>query len=196
MYQADTVRVRQVERAPPVGGLDALHHGPPTLRLGWGAAVWLLRHADTVMLHAWIPDGTRSWNDELVVSLDLAGDATPLPEHDDFQWEFRRTLDSSVISRGRAGRWEAPRGDPDWRLGREHSGGGWSVAATERAEGWWLLLRLEGPWLSGREGKLPRLAVRVRDEASGRWAAWPPPARGLHASAVERSPALWVPASR
>ncbi len=154
--------------------------------------VWLLRAGRTFYVHCWIPDTTASWNDEVVVSLDLAGDAAARPQHDDFQWELRRLLDSSVVYRGRASRWEAPRGDPYWRLGRDHSGGGWSAAVAERDGGWWLQLRLAGPWLDGEAGRAPRFAVRARDADAAGWAAWPD-VPGVHPSSVEGSPAYWVP---
>jgi hypothetical protein len=183
-----------LQAAPGEGGVAAL--GPPSVRVDTGGAsaeVWLQRTGDTVGIRCWIPDSTPSWDDEMIVSLDVAGDAAPRPRHDDFQWALRRALDSSVVYRGRDGRWEPPRNDPDWRLGPEHSGGGWTVEAAERDGGWWLLLRLEGTWLAGESGRAPRLGLRVRDAGSSAWAAWPPPGPGAHPSAVEGSPAHWAP---
>jgi hypothetical protein len=149
----------------------------------------LLRSADTVLVLGRVPDTTRWWSDEVVMSLHLAGDAAATPQHDDFQWVLRRVLDSSVVFRGRGNRWEPPRSDPDWRLGPDHSGGGWTAATREVAGGWWVCLRLEGPWLPRDAEPPPRFAVRVRDSESPVWAAWP---RGTaHPSEVEASPQLW-----
>jgi hypothetical protein len=168
--------------------LDSTALGSPALRLELAAGTasfWLLRNADTVLVLGHLPDPTRAWNDEIVVSLHLAGPAMATPQHEDFQWELRRALDSSVVYRGRGNRWEPPRGDPDWRLGPDHTAGGWNVATREDAGGWWVMLRLEGPWLEPSS----RFAVRVRDGESPAWAAWP---RGkVHPSEVEASPALW-----
>ena len=125
------IPVRDV-RAPPLdteAGIAAL--GEPSLRIptGQGAAsLWLLRTRDSVFIVARIPDSTYYWGDDLVISLDVSGDRGKVPGHDDFQWYFRRALDSSVVYRGRAGKWEAPRADPDWRLGAERDGGGWTVS--------------------------------------------------------------------
>jgi hypothetical protein len=68
--------------------------------------VWLLRARDTVFVMASIPDSTLYWDDDFIVSLDTQGDGGPAPGHDDFQLYFRRILDSSVVYRGRGGRWE------------------------------------------------------------------------------------------
>lgn len=195
LVSTDTIRVRRVEAPPAIAPSDMAELGQPALRVGPGAAapvVWLLRAGQILYVHCWIPDSTASWNDEVVVSLDLVGDAAARPQHDDFQWELRRTLDSSVVYRGRANRWEPPRGDPYWRLGRDHSGGGWSVSSADGNGGWWIQLRLEGPWLEGRAGSAPRFAIRVRDADAAGWAAWPD-VSGVHPSAVEGSPAYWVP---
>jgi hypothetical protein len=181
-----------VQSVPEAGAVETAALGSPALRLDLGgdsASFWLLQHADTALVLGRIPDTTRTWSDEVVVSLHLAGDAAPTPQHDDFQWMLRRTLDSSVVFRGRGNRWEPPRSDPDWRLGPDHSGGGWTVATREAAGGWWVLLRLEGPWLARNGEARPGLAVRVRDSESPAWAAWP---RGkVHPSEVEASPELW-----
>ena len=144
MLQAggDTVSVRRVERLPALRALDSTALGHPVLRLELAAgtaALWLLRSADTVFVLGHVPDSTRAWNDEVVVSLHLGGEPATTPQHEDFQWELHRTLDSSVVFRGRGNRWEPPRSDPAWRLGPEHSGGGWAVASREVAGGWWVL---------------------------------------------------------
>jgi hypothetical protein len=172
--------------------VDSAALGPPQLRLELrdaSASFWLLRSADTVVVLGRVPDATQSWNDEVVVSLHLTGEAAATPQHDDFQWVLRRTLDSSVVFRGRGNRWEPPRSDPDWRLGPDHSGGGWKVATREVTGGWWVLLRLEGPWFPRRVDPPPRLAVRLLDSESSAWAAWP--SGKVHPSEVEASPELW-----
>jgi hypothetical protein len=181
-----------VQSLPEAATVEAAALGSPEIRLelgGASASFWLLQHADTALVVGRVPDTTRSWSDEVVVSLHLAGVATPTPQHDDFQWMLRRTLDSSVVFRGRGNRWELPRSDPDWRLGPDHSGGGWTVAVRESADGWWVLLRLEGPWLARSAEAPPRFAVRVRDSDSSAWAAWP--RARVHPSEVEASPVLW-----
>jgi hypothetical protein len=121
------------------------------------ALIWLLRSADTVFIAASIPDTTHYWGDDFVLSLDIRGDGGPSPQHDDFQWYLRRVLDSSVVFRGRNGRWEPPRDDPDWRLGRDRSGGGWEVTARDGSRGWSLLLRLDPAWFAGRMARCPEL---------------------------------------
>jgi hypothetical protein len=182
------VTVRRVQQTPVLSTLDSAMLGAPSVRLEiatGAAALWLLRTADTVLVVGLVRDQTRAWKDEVVVSLHLAGPAASVPQHEDFQWALRRTLDSSVVYRGRGNRWEPPRSDPDWRLGPDHSGGGWTVEAREVTGGWWLMLRLEGPWLD----RSSRFAVRVRDSESPDWASWPP--GKAHPSEVEASPALW-----
>lgn len=193
----DTLTVRSIEGPPPPHApIDSARLGPPQVRLrtGQGAAlIWLLRSADTFFIAASIPDSTPYWGDDFVLSLDTRGDAAPSPQHDDFQLYFRRVLDSSVVFRGRNGRWEPPRADPDWRLGSERSGGGWEVSGRTGPKGWGLLLRLDPAWLAGAEGSRPRLAFRIYDDAPGGWFAWPPPRGAASAHTVEQAPALWAP---
>jgi hypothetical protein len=190
---AETLHVRTAAALPPPGAA-AGSLGEPALRFANGrVGVWLVRAGDTVGLYVTIHDPAASAADELVVSLDVAGDAASAPQHDDFQWQLRRMLDSSVVSRGRAGRWAPPRDDPDWRLGAEHAGGGWEVAAAETAAGWSVLLRLHPEWLLGEEGRRPRLALRIYDGDPGGWYAWPAERRGAHPTTVERAPSQWVP---
>jgi hypothetical protein len=190
----DTVSPRVVESPPgePGSGLAAL--GEPSVRLATGqgvADIWLLRTGDSAFVAARIPDFTYYWGDDLVISLDVSGDRGRTPGHDDFQWYFRRALDSSVIYRGRGGRWEAPRGDPDWRLGAAREGGGWTVSARSDAAGWGLVLRLDGAWLQGDGGRPPNVAFRVYDDSPGGWFAWPSPEPGGQPWGVERVPDQW-----
>lgn len=192
----DTLSIRSIERPPAPGAvIDSVHYGPSQLQLRTRqgvARIWFLRAADTFFVAARILDSTRYWGDDFVLSLDTRGDGGESPQHDDFQLYFRRVLDSSVVFRGRLGRWEPPKGDPDWRLGANRSGGGWEVSAVDRAEGWDLLLRLDPAWLQGAEGRLPRLAVSIFDDDPQGWFAWPLPHGTPQASSVERIPDLWA----
>ena len=190
----DTAPVRLVESAPADAGSSAAALGEPALRLGTGqgaASIWLLRTRDSAFVVARIPDSTYYWGDDLVISLDLSGDRGTVPGHDDFQWYFRRSLDSSVVYRGRGGRWEAPRGDPDWRLGPSREGGGWTVNSRSEAAGWSLVLRLDAAWLDGEAGRRPGVAFRIYDDSPSGWFAWPVRADGRQPSSVERVPDLW-----
>ena len=186
----DTLRVRSVDRLPaPMS--DSL--GEPTLRFGAGRArLWLLRDADTIAVYVAIRDSTHSLKDEIVVSLDMEGDAAPTPQHDDFQWRLRRGLDSTTVLRGRGGRWQPPKDDPDWRLGPERSGGGWSVAEAERDGEWWTALRLHAAMLAGGPAAGSRLAVRIYDGGPGGWYAWPREKTGAHPTSVEGAPSGWA----
>jgi hypothetical protein len=157
------------------------------------ALVWLLRAADTFFVAASIPDSSPYWGDDFVVSIDTQGDGAPTPQHDDFQLYFQRTLDSSVVFRGRNGRWEPPRDDPDWRLGKDRSGGGWEVSAREGARGWNILVRLNPAWFAGESGRPPRIAFRIYDDSPSGWFSWPGPPHGAPVTLVERTPALWIP---
>jgi hypothetical protein len=191
----DTVLVRLVESAPADAGSSAAALGEPALRIGTGqgaASIWLLRTRDSAFVVARIPDSTYYWGDDLVISLDVSGDRGPVPGHDDFQWYFRRTLDSSVVYRGRGGRWEAPRGDPDWRLGPSREGGGWTVDSRSEAAGWSLVLRLDAAWLEGEGGRRPGIAFRIYDDSPSGWFAWPAPAPGRQPVSLERLPDAWA----
>jgi hypothetical protein len=195
---ADTLLIRTIDRPPPPNlTIDSASLGPPQVRIRTGegtAVVWLLRARDTVFILASIPDSTVYWGDDFIVNIDTRGDAAPDPQHDDFQLYFRRVLDSSVVFRGRNGRWQPPRGDPDWRLGRERAGGGWEVSGRNDRRGWSLLLRLDPAWFGGEAGRLPRIAFRIYDDSPSGWFAWPPP-RGIlqQQSSVEQAPRLWSP---
>lgn len=193
----DTVTVRAVDRPPAPDLLaDSVGWGAPQIRVTTGqgtASVWLIGAAGSVYLVVAIPDSTFYWGDDLVVSLDTEGDRADAPQHDDFQWYFRRVLDSSVVYRGRAGQWGEPQGDPDWRLGQERSGAGWDVRASERngGRGWTVVLRLDAGWFGLGRGMMSGLAVRIYDDAPGGWHAWPEPPPGIHPARVERRPDLW-----
>jgi hypothetical protein len=190
----ESLSLRTIERPPGSGEfLDSARFGSPALRLRTHqgiALVWLLRVSDTFFVAATIPDSTPYWGDDFIVSMNIRGKGGANPGHDDFQWYFRRTLDSSVIYRGRGGRWEAPRGDPDWRLGTDRSGGGWEVSARDDPERWSLILQLDPAWLQSGEGRLPRLAFRIYDNSPQGWFAWPHSA-GVTAVSVEQTPSLW-----
>jgi hypothetical protein len=191
----DTVPVRPVESVPADAGASSAALGEPALHIGTGqgaASIWLLRTRDSAFVVARIPDSTYYWGDDLVISLDVTGDRGRVPGHDDFQWYFRRSLDSSVVYRGRGGRWEAPRGDPDWRLGASREGGGWTVDSRSEAAGWALVLRLDGAWLQGEAGRQPGIAFRIYDDSPGGWFAWPAPESGRQPVGVERVPDAWA----
>jgi hypothetical protein len=192
----ETLLARTIERPPPPDvAADIARYGFPQVRIPTRqgtALVWLLRASDTVFVAASIVDSTPYWGDDFVLSLDTKGDGAPGPQHDDFQLDFRRVLDSSVVYRGRNGRWQAPRDDPDWRLGSDRSGGGWEVTALDDQKTWSLILRLDPAWLEGSDGRLPRLAFRVYDNSPSGWYSWPRP-QGNAPTSVEQAPNEWVP---
>ena len=200
LQTGDTVRIRAIAHPPAPGSrIDTVGLGQPGVRIRTGqgtALVWLLRAADTVFVAASIPDSTPYWGDDFALSLDTGGDGAPSPQHDDFQLDFRRVLDSSVVYRGRNGQWEPPRNDPDWRLGADRSGGGWEVSERSDARGWSVLARLDPAWFAGEEGRAPRIAFRIYDDAPGGWFAWPLPQGTAPPTIVERNPALWAPLER
>jgi hypothetical protein len=197
MALPDTLRIQAVERPPPASvTIDSISLGSPQVRIETGqgtAQVWLLRARDTVFIAASIPDTTFYWGDNFVMSIDTEGDRGSSPQHDDFQLYFRRRLDSSVVYRGRGGRWQAPRDDPDWRLGAERSGGGWTVSVGEQRSRWTLLIRMDPAWFRSGGERAARVAFRVYDDSPGGWYAWPPSHRPVQATMVEDSPTLWVP---
>lgn len=192
----DTLQIRSIPAPPRVEETgDSARYGSPQLRLRTRqgtALLWLLRSADTFFVAATIPDSTPYWGDDFVLSMDTRGDGGSSPQHDDFQWYLRRLMDSSVIFRGRSGRWEPPKGDPDWRLGRGRAGGGWEVSSRDGAQGWSLLLRLDPAWLLGAEGRLPRIAFRIYDDDPQGWFVWPLPQGTPQPSSVEQVPDLWA----
>jgi hypothetical protein len=190
----DTLPMRLVESVPGDAASISATLGRPALRIDTGqgaASIWLLRTRDSAFVVARIPDSTSYWGDDLVISLDVSGDRGRVPGHDDFQWYFRRSLDSSVVYRGRGGRWEPPRGDPDWRLGTSREGGGWTVDGRSDTAGWMLVLRLDGAWVEGEAGRRPGIAFRIYDDSPGGWFAWPAPTGGRQPSSVEQVPDRW-----
>jgi hypothetical protein len=193
----DTLRLRTIAHPPPADGrIDSLAWGTPQVRIPTRkgtASIWLLRAKDTVFVAASIPDSTRSWADALSIFFALAGGDGSAPEHQDFQWSFQRTLDSTVVYRGRGGRWAPPLGDPDWRLGRTREGGGWEVRGTDGPRGWTLVLRLDPAWLEGEQGRRPAIGFRIHDDDPNGWYSWPAPTPSTGATLLERTPALWVP---
>jgi hypothetical protein len=193
----DTLQIGRIAVPPaPAQIADSHRYGSPqvTLRTAQGSSlIWFLQSADTFFVAAAISDSTGYWGDGFALSIDLNGDAGGSPGHDDFHWEFRRVLDSSVVFRGRNGRWEPPKGDPDWRLGRDRSGGGWEVSSRNSPKGWSVLLRLDPIWLAGSEGRLPRLAVRIYDNDPHGWFAWPLAKGTPQPASVEQTPDFWAP---
>jgi hypothetical protein len=196
----ETLLIRSIEHPPPPGvPADSTRYGLPQVRINTrqgSALVWLLRASDTVYVAAIIPDASVYWRDDFVLNIDTKGDGGPSPQHDDFQLDFHRVLDSSVVYRGRSGRWQPPRDDPDWRLGADRSGGGWEVSAHHHSKGWSLLVRLDPAWLAGEGGRLPRIAFRIYDDDPGGWFAWPLPTGTAPPTTVERAPALWAAVKR
>lgn len=191
----DTIPLLPAERAPRFDGrADSAEYGAASVvleRPAGAVPVWLRRDGAFVYLAARIADTSFYWGDDFVISLDTRGDGGSGPGHDDFQWYFRRALDSSVVYRGEAGKWRAPRDDPDWRLGASRSGGGWEVRVASDAAGWSLELRLEAGWFGEATTGLPRLALRTYDDAPQGWFPWPDPPGLPQPTIVERRPELW-----
>lgn len=186
-----------MSQAPPPGGpLDTLAWGAPQIRISTRqgtASVWLLRAADTAFVVARLPDRTHSWADALAVCLSLSGAREDAPGHDDFQWSLHRMLDSSVVYRGRAGRWEPPLDDPDWRLGLARAGGGWEVGGSDADDGWTVVLRLDPAWLIGAGVYRPAIGFRVHDDDPNGWYSWPAVTTPAGATLLERTPRMWIP---
>lgn len=196
LLAADTLSVpRASETIVFDGRASREEYGAPTLELaraGGPVLVWVRHDSASVTLAAWLPDPSLYWGDDLVISLDTKGDRAAGPMHDDFQWYFRRALDSSVVFRGEAGKWRAPRDDPDWRLGPEREGGGWAVRSASDSAGWTLEFRLDLAYFQEARGTLPGLAVRTFDDDPQGWVAWPEPAGMKHPTEVERRPDRWA----
>jgi hypothetical protein len=160
------------------------------------ASIWLLHAADSLYVAVMIPDASVSWADAVAICLDIGGNGGAAPDHDDFQWSWQRVLDSSVVYRGRNGRWQPPLDDPDWRLRGERSGGGWSVASSDDGRAWSIVMRMDPAWLEPSEGRSPTIGVGIHDDDPNRWYAWPEVGTAAGATLVERTPALWVPIVR
>ncbi len=191
----DTIPLLPADRPPVFDGYaDGAEYGVPSIlitRAAGAVPVWLRQDGAFVYLAARITDPTFSWGDDLVISLDTHGDGGGGPGHDDFQWYFRRVADSSVVYRGEAGKWRAPRDDPDWHLGAERSGGGWEVRIESDSAGWSVELRLDAAWFREAPLGAPRLALRTYDDDPQGWFPWPNPAGIRQPTIVERSPDLW-----
>jgi hypothetical protein len=194
---SDTLRLHAIARPPAADGhIDSAAWGPPQLRIATiqgQASVWLLRAADTAFVAVAVPDRSRSWSDGVAVCFDVAGDRAEAPAHNDFQWMLQRVLDSSVVYRGRAGRWEPPRDDPDWRLGAAREGGGWEVSGADDGTVWSLVLRLDPAWLDGEQGRRPAIGFQIHDDDPNRWYSWPAVTTPAGPKLLDRTPALWVP---
>ncbi len=192
----DTVRLVPTLR-PPVfdGRASTEEYGAPSIEIastGGGIRIWLRRDSTFIYLAAALPDTSFYWGDDLVVSLDVQGDRDPAPGHFDFQWCFRRVLDSSVVYRGDGGHWRVPQDDPDWRLGPAREGGGWEVRSQSVATGWTLEVRFDPEYFRPPDGRSSGLAVRSYNDAPQGWYAWPLPASIRQPAEVERHPALWA----
>ena len=195
---ADTLRVTTASTAPVFDGrATAGEWGTPSCliqRPGGVVRLWLARWEESVYLAAEIEDSTYYWGDDLVISLDTQGDASPAPGHDDFQWYLRRMIDSSVVFRGNNGKWQPPRDDPDWRLGKDREGGGWEIRTENRPTGWSLELKLDQAYFrEAKAGDLPRMAFRVFDDSPQGWYIWPQAAGAVQPTMLERRPDWWAP---
>ena len=193
----DTLRIRPLTGNAPVfdGVVAVREYGAPNVEIPTaqgGVNVWAVRRGDTVYIAARMTDSTFYWGDDFVISLDPLGDRTPGPGHDDTQWYFRRVLDSSVVNRGRHGRWMAPSDDPDWRLAKERSGDGWEVRGSSDAAGWSLELRLPALWFADDSGRTATIAFRSYDDSPHAWYSWPAPLPGERPTKVEITPVQWV----
>ena len=196
----DTIPLRPAGRPVTFDGhADSAEYGAASALIARSAGevpVWLRRDGDFIYLAAYIPDSTFYWSDDFVVSLDTRGDGTAAPGHDDFQWDFRRVADSSVVYRGEAGKWRAPQDDPDWRIGAAREGGGWEVRVTSAAQGWMIEMRLDPAYFTEGGERPPRLALRVFDNEPMGWFPWPRPAGIRQPTEVERRPELWAIVAR
>lgn len=193
---ADTLQVARARSAPRFDGVaSAAEYGAPLVSLATGqghADIWVVRDGAAIVIAAHLPDSTFYWGDDFVVSLDPRGDAAETPAGDDIQWYIRRTADSSVVSRGRHGRWGAPNDDPDWRLGAAREGEGWALRTVSDAAGWSVELRVDDGWFAGENGVLPQIAFRTYDDAPHGWWSWPAARPGEPGHVVERAPRRWV----
>ena len=200
LLATDTIPLRPAEHPLAFDGhADSAEYGAAAAiieRPTGNIPVWLRRDGDFIYLAAAIADSSGYWGDDFVVSMDIRGDGTPAPGHDDFQWQFRRVADSSVIYRGDAGKWRAPQDDPDWRLGAAREGGGWEVRVTGDRAGWSIEMRLDPAFFTDGGARAPRLAFRVFDNEPMGWFPWPRPAGIRQPTDVERRPELWAVVAR
>ena len=188
----DTIHIRTVDQEPAIlnaADLEAL--GPPSIGPASGVSVWLLGDSGSVYLILRVLDSTPAWNDRLVLTVDTNGDRSGTPQHDDFEWDFHRVADSSVVYRGRNGRWQAPRDDPDWRLGRDREGGGWAVREKEILQGWLLIVKLDAEYFRPSTGVAPGLGIARYDESSRAWTTWPMVPSLRQPGALPDHPVLW-----
>jgi hypothetical protein len=181
LASADTLRIVPRATAPALEArVDSVAWGPPAARMdvaGGIARLWLVRADSGIYLAVSVPDSTASWSDQLIIALDTQGDRSSAPDHDDFLWDFNRVLDSSEVFRGKDGRWQPPRDDPDWRLGPEREGGGWSVRSSSDAAGWQVVIRFDAEYFAQAGNRGAGLEIRIRDgdaRSSATWPAWPP----------------------
>jgi hypothetical protein len=193
----DTIRVGTTQRTPVFDGrVTTAEWGTPSFviqRPGGKVQVWISRVEGNVLIAAAMEDSTFYWGDDLVVSLDIGGNRTSAPDHDDFQWYLRRSLDSSVVFRGQDGRWQPPRGDPDWRIGKTHDGGGWEVRSESDSTGWSVELQLdEAFFLGAKAGLRPGIAFRAYDDSPQGWFTWPVVPEARQPSQVENHPNWWA----
>ena len=196
----DTLRVGVRQEAPVFDGrVTEAEWGEPSIvirRPGGLVQLWVSRSQGSVYIAAAIADSTFYWGDDLVISLDIEGDRSGAPDHDDFQWYLRRALDSSLVLRGQSGRWQPPRGDPDWRIGTTREGGGWEVRSESDAAGWSVELKLDEAFLgSAKPGQLPGIAFRVFDDSPQGWFAWPLVSQARQPTQVEERPDWWASVS-
>jgi hypothetical protein len=197
LQAADTIRIDRI--SSPVtfdGAASADEYGAPTItmtRAGGAVQLWLRQSEGQVYLAARIADSTYYWGDDLVIGLDTGGDRGEGPGHDDFQWYFRRMLDSSIVRRGDGGKWRMPRDDPDWKLGTARDGGGWDVRSVNDAAGWSVELKLDPFYFSQAGDRTPGIAFRVYDDNPHGWTPWPNPAGIKQPTDVEDRPRYWVP---
>ena len=194
----DTLRIRTLPTgtAPRFdGSVSDAEYGAAAVVLSTAQGdvkIWVVRSGDTAYVAARLTDSTFYWGDDFVVSIDPLGDRTPGPGHDDTQWYLRRVLDSSVVNRGRHGRWMPPSDDPDWRLGKERSGDGWEVRSSSEASGWSIELKLPLMWFTDETGRHATIAFRSYDDSPHAWYAWPAPRAGERPTRIEMLPEQWA----
>jgi hypothetical protein len=195
LQSPDTIRIEKVAVAPSLdGAVSTAEYGMATIsmaRPGGTAQLWLTQHDGQVYLAAQIEDSTYYWGDDLVIGLDTGGDRGEGPGHDDFQWYFRRMLDSSVVRRGDGGKWRMPRDDPDWKLGAARDGGGWEVRSVSGPRGWSVELKLDAYYFRQAGERAPGIAFRVYDDSPHGWTPWPNPP-GVRPTDVEDRPRHWA----